>query len=153
MSRRIRCLQLCMEDKFSVCVTQILSRMESHNGAQQRWHSASRGLGPWDLVSYKLFAEYRSQSTFGTPSRVLWTKLTDLDLIYKKLPTQTSLPPPLVKLTDGQNKNWNSSKLNFSRNQWLWAVGRALKKTWRGWKRWQMMRLNTRNLRLPGYRG
>ena len=49
-----------------------------------------QGLGPWDLVSYKLFAEYRSQSTFGTLPRVLWTKLTDLDLIYKKLPTQTS---------------------------------------------------------------
>ena len=73
-------------------------------------HSRDDTQHPWDLVSYKLFAEYLSQSTFGTPSRVLWTKLTDLDLIYKKLPTKTSLPPPLVKLTDGRNKNLNSSK-------------------------------------------
>ena len=78
-----------MEDKFSVCVTARDGDTMGHSRDDTQHHRVS-DQGPWDLVSYKLFAEYRSQSTFGTLPRVLWTKLTDLDLIYKKLPTQTS---------------------------------------------------------------
>ena len=99
-------------DKFSVCVRDI-ERDARHNGAQQRRHSAS-----WDLVSYKLFAEYHSQATFGTLGRVLWTKLTDLDLIYQNYrprplvnavsPFTGASPPTAVSKSEGL-RNRNSS--------------------------------------------
>ena len=102
-------------DKFSVCVRDI-ERDARHNGAQQRRHSAS-----WDLVSYKLFAEYHSQATFGTLGRVLWTKLTDLDLIYQNYrprplvnavsPFTGASPPTAVSKSEGL-RNRNSSNYN-----------------------------------------